>query len=231
MHTAFFKGTTKSRIRRALTAVCAVAMACMTATPATAQNAKQLLAAFTEKINGATSLEMTFALTFENPAKGLLRNYEGSLLCSAAKYRLLTDEMDVYSDGRNKWLCSKEANEVYIQYVSDSDESADITDHPLRFLTSCQKDFSYKQKGDRREDNGRTLVDIEFTPKSKQAAYTSIVLTLDVDTACPHTINYFAKNGRYTIRITRITPDVEVFDGYFAFPKHKYPGIEIIDLR
>ncbi|MDR2361272.1 MAG: outer membrane lipoprotein carrier protein LolA [Prevotellaceae bacterium] len=221
----------KNRIRRVLTTICAVGMTYIAATPAPAQNVKQLLAAFTEKINGATSLEMTFALTFENPVKGLLRNYEGTLLCSGAKYRLLTDESDIYSDGRNKWLYNRETNEVYIQYVSDDEESADITDHPLRFLTSCQKDFSYKQKGDRREDNGHTLVDIEFTPKNKQAAYISIVLTLDVDTAYPHTINYFAKNARYAIRITRITPDVETFDGYFAFPKHKYPGVEIIDLR
>ncbi|MDR1680882.1 MAG: outer membrane lipoprotein carrier protein LolA [Prevotellaceae bacterium] len=224
------KRTVNNLRRRTLAAVCAMGMACVATGAAPPQNAKQLLAAFTEKINGATSLEMTFALTFENPAKGLLRNYEGTLLCSGAKYRLLTDESDIYSDGRNKWLCNKETNEVYIQYVSD-DESVDITDNPLRFLASCQKDFNYKQKGDRREENGRTLVDIEFTPKNRQAAYTSIVLTLDAGTAYPNAILYVTKSGRYTIRITRITPDVEVFDGYFAFPKHRYPGIEIIDLR
>ncbi|MDR2359141.1 MAG: outer membrane lipoprotein carrier protein LolA [Prevotellaceae bacterium] len=185
---------------------------------------------FTEKINGYQTIEMAFTLTLDNPVKGILRNYEGTLLCNGNKYRLLADELDVYSDGRNKWMCNKETGEVIIQYVPDDETTADITDHPLKFLTLYQKDFTYKRKTTRTE-NGKTLADIVFTPKSKNAAYTSIVLTLEEATANPYAIKYLAKNGNYTLRITRITPDVEAFDGYFAFPKHRYPGIEIIDLR
>jgi outer membrane lipoprotein-sorting protein len=195
-----------------------------------AQNTKQLVKMFTDKINGHKSIEMAFTLTFDNPLKGISRNFAGTLLCSGDKYRLLTDDEAVYSDGRNKWLCNKETNEVYIMYVSDDEKSADITDHPLRFLTSYQKDFTCKEK-EKRTENGKALTEIEFLPTSKQAAYTAILLTLETETANPHIIKYLSKSGDYTIRITSITPDVEVFDGYFAFPKHKYPGIEIIDLR
>jgi hypothetical protein len=127
-------------------------------------------------------------------------------------------------------MCNKESNEVIIQYVSDDETVADITDHPLKFLTLYQKDFTHKQKVTRTED-GKTLADITFLPKNKNAAYTSIVLTLEEATANPHAIKYLSKSGDYTLRITRITPGVEAFDGYFAFPKHRYPGIEIIDLR
>jgi outer membrane lipoprotein-sorting protein len=201
------------------------------ATGMDAQNTKQLLNTFTEKITGYKTIEMAFTLTFDNPIKGAANNYEGTLLCMGDKYRLLTDEWEVYCDGRSKWLCNKETNEVVIQYVSDDNEAADITDHPLRFLTSYAKEFSYKQKGESRTDNGTTLIDIVFLPKEKKAAYTSIQLTLEKDTALPHTIQYHANNGNYSIRITRITPDVAAFDGYFAFPKHRFPTIEIIDLR
>ena len=195
-----------------------------------AQSTKQLLADFTEKINGYTTIEMTFTLTFENQLKGIRRNYEGTLLCNGNKYRLLTGELDVYSDGRNKWMCNKESDEVIIQYVSDDETVADITDHPLKFLTLYQKDFTHKQKITRTED-GKKLADITFLPKNKDAAYTSIVLTLEEATANPYAIKYLSKSGDYTLRITRIMPGVEAFDGYFAFPKHRYPGIEIIDLR
>jgi outer membrane lipoprotein-sorting protein len=195
-----------------------------------AQSTKQLLAAFTEKINGNQTIEMAFTLTFENPAKGIVHHYEGTLLCNGNKYRLLTDELEVYSDGQNKWLCNKATNEVIIQYVPDDGEPADITDHPLKFLTSYQKDFTYKKKTAKTE-NGKTLADIEFFPKNKNAAYTSIILTLEDPSANPYAFRYLAKTGNYTIRITRITPGVEVFDGYFTFPKHRFPGIEMIDLR
>ncbi|MDR0694913.1 MAG: outer membrane lipoprotein carrier protein LolA [Prevotellaceae bacterium] len=195
-----------------------------------AQNTKQLLADFTEKINGYQTIEMAFTLTLDNPVKGILRNYEGTLLCNGSKYRLLTEELEVYSDGRNKWMCNKETGEVIIQYVSDDETTADITDHPLKFLTLYQKDFTYKRKTTRTE-NGKIFADIVFTPKNKNAAYTSIVLTLEEATANPYAVKYLAKNGNYTLRITRITPNVEALDGYFAFPKHRYPGVEIIDLR
>ncbi|MDR0582667.1 MAG: outer membrane lipoprotein carrier protein LolA [Prevotellaceae bacterium] len=195
-----------------------------------AQNTQQLLADFTGKINGYQTIEMAFTLTLDNPVKGIGHNYEGTFLCNGNKYRLLTDELDVYSDGRNKWMCHKETNEVIIQYVSDDETAADITDHPLKFLTLFQKDFTY-QRHTTRTENGKTLADIVFTPKNKKAAYTSIILTLEEATANPYAIKYLAKSGNYTLRITRITPNVEAFDGYFAFPKHRYPDVEIIDLR
>ena len=195
-----------------------------------AQNTKQLLADFTGKINGYQTVEMAFTLTLERPGKGTAHNYEGTFLCDGNKYRVLTDELDVYCDGRNKWMCHKETNEVIIQYVPDDETTADITDHPLKFLTLYQKDFTYKRKITRTE-NGKTLADIVFTPKNKNAAYTSIILTLEEATANPYAIKYLAQSGNYTLRITRITPNVEAFDGYFAFPKHRYPDVEIIDLR
>jgi outer membrane lipoprotein-sorting protein len=170
-------------------------------------------------------------LTFENPLKGVKQHYTGTLLCNGAKYRLLTDNLDVYCDGQSKWLCSTETNEVVIQYVSPSEETTDITDNPLKFLTAYQKNYTCASLDDRTE-NGTTLAVIAFTPINKKAAaYSSILLTMEKETANPYAIQYSAKNGDYTIRITRITPNVETFDGYFAFPKHKYPGVEIIDLR
>jgi outer membrane lipoprotein-sorting protein len=200
------------------------------ATGVAAQSAKQLLAAFTDKINGYETVEMAFTLQVDNPGKGTVRNYEGTFLCSGNKYRLLTGELDVYSDGRNKWLCNKETNEAVIQYIPEDGATADITDHPLKFLTLYRKDFTYKQKTTRTEA-GKTLADIVFLPKDKNAAYTSVVLTLEEATANPYAIKYLSKSGNCTLRITRITPGVEALDGYFAFPKHRYPGIEIIDLR
>ncbi|MDR0668359.1 MAG: outer membrane lipoprotein carrier protein LolA [Prevotellaceae bacterium] len=216
--------------RFALAAACLAGVAGLAAAAAPPQNAKQLLTAFIEKINGAASFEMAFTIAVENPAKGLLHHSEGVLLCSGARYRLTTDESDVYCDGRSKWICSKATNEVYIQYVSD-DEPSDFANNPLRWLASSRQRFFEKQKGERRTENGQTLVDVELSPKEKSSACTAIVLTLDVDSAWPQAIRYSTKNAAYTIRVTRITPDVEVFDGYFAFPKHQYPGIEIIDLR
>ncbi len=190
-----------------------------------------LLQSFTETINSHESIEMAFKLTFSNPVKGAMQNFEGTLLCSGRKYRLLTGDLDIYSDGRSKWLCNKTTNEVVAQYISDDEESVDITDNPLRFITAYRKDFKYSRK-DTRTENGKTLVDIEFTPNDKAAAYTAIRLTLDEKTAYPHAIEYSVKDGsNYTILITNITPGVEVFDGYFAFPKHKYPNFELIDLR
>ena len=216
--------------RFALAAVGLAGVAGLAVETAAAQNAKQLLTAFVEKINDSASFEMAFTLAVESPAKGLLHQSEGVLLCSGDRYRLTTDESDVYCDGRSKWICNKATNEVYIQYVTD-DEPTDFADNPLRWLASSRQRFSERQKGDRRLANGRTLVDLELTPKRQPSTCTSIILTLDVDSAWPQAIRYITKNAAYTIRVTRITPDVEVFDGYFAFPKHQYPGIEIIDLR
>jgi outer membrane lipoprotein-sorting protein len=196
-----------------------------------AQNADALIKSFTQKINSHKSMEMDFKLTFANTLQGAFQNFEGTLLCKGNKYRLLTEEFDIYSDGRNKWMCNKVNNEVIIQYVTTDEETADITDNPLRFITSYRKDFKYKIKNTRTE-NEKTLVDIEFVSNDKKAAYSSIILTIDSGTAYPQAIQYNTPEGNnYTIRITRITPEVEVFDGYFAFPKHMYPGIEIIDLR
>ncbi|MDR1406160.1 MAG: outer membrane lipoprotein carrier protein LolA [Prevotellaceae bacterium] len=207
-----------------------LALISLYATGVFARDTQRLLADFTGKINGYRTVEMAFTLTFENPAKGIIQRYEGTFLCHGNKYRLLTGTLDVYCDGRNKWICNSETSEVIIQYVPDDETSADITDHPLKFLTMYQKDFTYSRKTTGTED-GKTLAGITFVPKNKNAAYTSVILTLEEATANPHAIKYLSKNGSYTLRITRITPDAEALDGYFAFPKHRYPGVEIIDLR
>lgn len=190
-------------------------------------NADALLSSFSKKLKSYKSVELAFS--FAND-KVKTQNFTGTVLCSGNKFRLLTNTFEVYCDGRNKWFCNKETDEVIIQYVTD-DDPADFTNNPLQFITGFQKGFTHKQTG-KRMDGDKALVDIEFTPTDKKAAYASILLTLEEKTANPYTIRYTAKDGsQYGIRITRITPDAEAFDGYFAFPKHKYPNAEIIDLR
>jgi len=188
----------------------------------------KLLSDFSKKINGYKSVEIAFTFSNEQISK---QNFTGNVLCAGDKFRLLTDEFEVYSDGRTKWLCSKTTDEIIIQYVSDDEESSDIIDNPLRFITAYQKGFTYKQK-ESFSENGKTFSVIEFTPTDKKVAYSSILLTLDENSAELVSVKYTLKDGnRYTIRVTQMTPEVEVFDGYFAFPKHKFPTAEIIDLR
>jgi hypothetical protein len=172
-------------------------------------------------------VEMAFTFTYENTAKKLQDEMKGILRYSGNSFHLQLDDMDVYCDGKSKWVCMNGIKEVTIYRA---DESPDLMDNPLQFILANKDKFRYKPLRNTTH-KGQKILRIEMIPVDTNTAYTSVVLLLHDETLNPVQFIYNMKNTqRYVIDIDKIAKTTAVPDN-FIFPTALYHDFNIVDLR
>jgi hypothetical protein len=172
-------------------------------------------------------VEMSFTFTYENTAKKLQDEMNGTLWYSGNSFHLQVDGMDVYCDGKSKWVCMNEIKEVTIY---QAEEAPDLMDNPLQFILTNKDKFRYKPLRSATH-KGQKIWQIEMIPIDSNTAYTSVVLLLHHETLNPVQFIYNTKNTqRYVIGIDKIAKTTAVPDK-FIFPTALYHDFNIVDLR
>lgn len=191
--------------------------------------AKKLLDKIRKKYDGYKTLEAAFTLTTELPrqAKDVQR---GSIAQAGEKFRLDMDAQTIISDGKTTWVYLKKENEVQINDAGEGDESTFLT--PKELLNRYQKgDYTYAIT-EKTTEGGKLLTQIEFKPKDKNSEYSKIRLSLDAKAMTIESIKAFAKDGgRFTFKITKLSPNKKFPAGHFMFDKAQFPGVRVEDLR
>jgi outer membrane lipoprotein-sorting protein len=193
-----------------------------------AQDSRTLLNDFLLKMTGQP-VELTFLFTYENLSQKIKESQEGVVVYDGRLFRLYAGDMEVYSDGKSKWIYNKLVDEVTIFPAGDTH---DVTDNPLEYILQNKDDFRYKPTMQRKAVADKYLLSIDLLPQDKKVAYLSIGLAIEESTLEPVEIQYRMKDGqRYTVKIMKINfkPDVKATD--FIFPVILYPNAEVIDLR
>lgn len=192
--------------------------------------AKDILKKLAKTVDSYKSLYIEYGILTENQQLQTKERQDGKVTAQKNKFKLVANkDLEVYSDGVNKWTYMKDVQEINIQKVDNSAD--DIFSDPVKFLTGQRKDFKYKYKGLVQED-GKTLTEIDYYPKNVKAPYSIIRLHLDENTLTPYSVKYFGKDGMlYTVRLKNYLPNVDVSDVNFTFDPSKYPNAEVIDLR
>jgi outer membrane lipoprotein-sorting protein len=210
-----------------------IAVFIATATIATAQEdakAKAILDEVSAKTKTYNNIKADFSYTLENKDAKINETQEGKIIIKGSKYRLEIAGQEVMSDGKNVWTYLKDANEVQINNVDNSDPDA-IT--PSNIFTIYQKGFKYKFDSEKTE-NGKTIQIINLNPNDpKSKPYHTVKLYIDRDSKQITSIKVLSKDGNnYTYTVKNFTPNApEVNDSTFTFNASKYPKVEVIDLR
>ncbi len=191
------------------------------------ERSKAILDRLAATINGYTSYQVDFSTSME----GEFTNIPGKFIVSGKRFYMEVYDSEVFCDGKNTYTYQKISNEVTIEAVNPDDRT--VLANPTQLFLFYDRDFSHRFVG-AATVAGRSVMEIELTPKTKGAGFHSITLGVDPQTGAPVSLSYqMTESGKKTLEVVvkRLIPNVAVTDATFTFDPKKYPGAEVIDFR
>lgn len=190
--------------------------------------AKKVLDVVSTKFKGYQSASANFSLKIENTAGKLVGNEVGSVQMKGDKYRIMTADRQIFSDGKTIWAYEIADREVQ---VTNYDPKSDVMTPQKMFTNFYDDDFLYKLNDDKKVGN-KSYTQIELTPLDKTNLFFKLLVDIDKATNNIAALKVFEKNGnRYTYTVTSFESNVPLGDGLFAFDTKSYPNVEMVDLR
>jgi outer membrane lipoprotein carrier protein len=190
------------------------------------KKSNEILDRLTKKTEAYKTIIAEFAYIMKNADAGIDEKTEGTLFVKGDKYRLLIAGQVVICDGITTWTYIKDADEVQINSVENSEES--IT--PNKLLTSYNKDYKSKFVKETFQ-YGTTVNVVDLTP-TEGKSFSSVRVIIDKAKDQLLEITIFDKNGStYSYIINKFEPDTAINDSQFTFSKSEFPGAEVVDMR
>ncbi|MEJ5961061.1 LolA family protein [Pedobacter immunditicola] len=194
-----------------------------------AAKAKTILAEVSKKYKSYQVVKATFSFTIDNP-KAKIKNTENGTLyvkANANKYKMIMDERELISDGKNQWTHLVADQEVQLTTVDNSSDAL----NPAQIFTLYEKGFSPLYTGEKKTGT-KVYQTIELTPLDKRKSYSKVILSIDKTAKQIAKVLVLEKDGsKYTYLVKSFVPNVKVPESTFTFNANKYPGVEVVDLR
>lgn len=196
------------------------------AQPAIDKTAKTILNEVSNKTKSYKSIGIDFSYSSEGSKDKKNEIMQGKIILNGAKYKLEIPKQHIFCDGKMVWTYLKDANEVQINNVDNSEES--IT--PTSILNIWEKGYKYKFIKEEIQA-GTTVEIIDLTPL-KGKNYYKVRLTIDKLKKQVMRLSVYNKDGgTNTYKIIKFVPNAPVNDAMFVFNKASYPKVEVVDMR
>ncbi|MDE6272733.1 MAG: outer membrane lipoprotein carrier protein LolA [Muribaculaceae bacterium] len=184
---------------------------------ASAASADDILQSCVKKLSGAKSLKATFTATFSG------RSASGTLLSKGQKFSLVMSGIGSWYDGKNLWSYSAANNETTLWTPSKAELAES---NPLLYLSSAS---DYTVKAGSGSKKGESI--IVLTPKKRNSGIKSVTAVINTSTNLPKKLTIVAAGQTSVISFGSITLNPSIADSQFAYPKSKYPKVNVTDLR
>lgn len=163
-----------------------------------------------------------------NNAKSITAKFSGStsgtLVSSGSKFSIVAGGFGIWYNGKDMWSYSSKAGETTLSTPTPSEL---LETNPMEIIKSYSTQFTPTKIS---ADNGKYT--IKLTPKSKSNNVKTATLVIDTSTWFPVSIDMvFSNNQRMTINIQSISAGNTVPSSSFVYPRDKYPGVDVVDLR
>lgn len=174
---------------------------------------------------GYNSYKIEFTATMDGEFDAL----PGTLVVSGNKYYLDVYDSEIYFDGTNGYTYSESNEEVIIETPDPNDTR--LFANPTRIFQLYEQDFTSQYKG-AATVSGKSVSQVELTPKSTDGGYNKIVLYVDSAGMPVRLAYHLSDQGKdLLLNVVRITPNVPVGNDTFRFDPARHPGVEVIDFR
>lgn len=148
----------------------------------------------------------------------------GTMTIEGDRFRILTDDLSTWYDGKTQWTLSTSTMEVNITNPT-REELAEV--NPLLVLGSLSTHYNAEMAG-----SATGSYQIVLVAKQQDWPIASARVQVDATTWFPQAIDINTSAGQqFKITIKSIKKINKVDKGTFSFNPAAYPGVEIIDLR
>lgn len=149
---------------------------------------------------------------------------QGEICVSGDKFKLITDDIITWFDGRTQWSYLTENEEVNISHPG-REELQGI--NPLWLISLYEKGYYYAL--------GKTTSstqEVTLTAEQTDLPIAHLILVIDKSTSLPVTIRLKEEGRDYTvITIGNLQLGMKWGKDFFVFDNKQYPDAEVIDLR
>lgn len=187
----------------------------VSAAPTAAEVASQVAA----KLRNTPGLKAEFRID----AGG--QSTKGNLLNSGVKFRLMSGGYSSWYDGKKLYTLNPRSKEATLVTPT----SAELCEaNPLLFINGAASSYSLAFSS--HQPAGKYM--LVLTPKKKGESIKSVFITIDKKSMLPENIVVTGSDGSVsTLTITSLRLNLKIGAGIFIYPKDKYPGFKIVDLR
>lgn len=185
------------------------------------ENATAALKKASDRFNQNVSFKVT--ATMLDGQRKKTGSHSAEVRYSKGKYRLVTDNQELISDGVTVWHWNKQAKEVTVSTLGNDD--IDLM-NPGRLLANY--DRSFKAKYIRTDDDGTAVIDLQ--PRSARS-YHKIRLFIDEESGLLKRMEVHKfDSSREVYEITDFKRTANAAS-QFTFDATKHNDVEIIDMR
>lgn len=181
-------------------------------------DAEKALQQAKSKISSASSITASFSL---NMGGG---SVSGTLKAKKSKFSIVTSSYGTWYNGSDLYTYNAQNNETTVMKPTSS-ELAEA--NPLLYINNAD---DYKVTTTKASKSGVDTV--VLIPKKSGSGIKSVTIELNKSTHLPKSIKITPTSGSaYQLTISSIKLNSSVADSSFDYPKSKYPGSKLIDLR
>lgn len=173
-------------------------------------------------------IHLTFTLSMLDLTNTPIDVQTGEAYAKGDKFKLNTEAMAIWFDGKTQWVLMKEVNEVNISQPT-AQEVTSIS--PLALLGIYKEGYTLSPPVTTTV-NGKKAYRIDMAPTSNRGDFQSVSVTIDPTSHALAQVLLTGHDGMKTrIDITEYNTSQYYPDPHFIFNASAYPGVEIVDLR
>lgn len=181
----------------------------------------ELLRALRKKVDALGDYRVAFTVTVDG------QSIAGTYEVSGDKYHIVTDDTEVFSDGKTRYEVNMLDREILIDDVDPDDRT--ILGNPTRMFDFLGGSYTHRYV------SRATLKDGEADKLELTGTLDGdrIAVYLNAATGLPSRISYYMDNLNTdaVVDIGSITPRAAIDRESFEFDSARYEGFEIIDFR
>ena len=200
--------------------------ACAVSVSGMAQTARQVLDQTAAKLKNSGGIEASFEGT---RFKGVVEDgtVQGHLYVQGNKFKITSDGMTTWFDGRTQWTMMTGSDEVNVSNPTNA-ELQQV--NPYTFVDLYKKGYDLRLANT--TYNGKACHEVRLVAHDKSNAIQLLIAVIDKKTQLPYSIRIKDNRGEWSrIRVNSIRTHRRWGDATFKFNQKQHRGIEIIDLR
>lgn len=195
--------------------------------------AKDVLNNMQRVLSGMETAEFTFSFKAYGESGDLVADESGNFVAQGDCFRLASGSVEVYCDGRAKWIYDKENTEITV-FPHDS-LSSDPAENPFAALVRTDPAlYSFRGGVDVTDRDGVRIYSFTMVPKDNRAPYREICISVDASTWLPAEAGYVGRGGDvYELHIGRVK-SVQRKNHDFFVPSEELldnPDVYVTDMR
>jgi outer membrane lipoprotein-sorting protein len=192
-------------------------------------NAEPILENISKLFDPSKALQIEFKYDVDTPEPRSQVSDYGSIIIKGEKYKLKTDDGEMYFNGQTLWVYNVAAKEVY-KSIPQSESMDDMLMAPFRLIKDYRKYYKYALKEDVIQF-GTAYSQLELYPINLNTSYSIMRVLVNKKNGMFYSFSMQQKSGTvYTIYSREIIKDVKISESAFSWNKTLYPDVLEVEL-